>query len=203
MINQIKTKKNINGEIKILIDKFFGFVVIFVAIVILVIGYFILIQDEYGEIRRKEKVDLIRIQSLIDKLAREDIQGKHANQLLEFTPVEEHMISLALPDEFDLPSLMIQLEGMAKKNNFAVESIEAKYPTVAADNKKNKTATANVPLKKINVGVTVVGGNYDNFKAFLGSLENSIMIFDPSSVAFTGDGANQKYKLNLVTYYYN
>ena len=121
--------------------------------------------------------------------------SKYSDQLIGFTPEEEKKLSLALPDNFDLPSIIIQLSKLASDHRFVVENIEAE--------EINSNGLKSSLIKRVDIRASISGiksGDYDDFYRFIGALESSLMIFNVQAISF--DPQNSKYQIELSTYYY-
>ena len=120
-----------------------------------------------------------------------------------------------LPREKDIPGLFVQMQEIAKKNNFLLGSIafsDAEFSLDAKGEKENVNAQNNENadaqnsaqsisgIKEMNVSFIISGGNYDNLKSFLSDIEKNLRLFDIYDINF-GSTKEGPYSMNLRTYY--
>jgi len=197
--NQIIDNRNIpkktENKYAQFLNRYFRPIVFLVVILVLAAGYFMIIKPKL-EIRTTTNQELAVLEDRLNKLkADSEFLSQYSNKIIEFTPEEERKLSLALPDEFDLPSIIIQLTKLAGDYKFIVENIQAEEVSV------NGLADKNIKRVDIEMSVSGVGGNdYGNFSKLIEALESSIMIFDVKAVSFNPQEIG--YKLELSTYYY-
>jgi Tfp pilus assembly protein PilO len=165
------------------------------AIIILIVGYFTVISPKLKIKEGRAKVLSTLSKEVRSMQSESESLSRYSDNLLEFTSKEEWFLSLALPDEFDLPSIVVQLTKLASDNKFIVNNIAAE-PV-------NSNGVTSGNLKKVDIEMSVngvEGSDYGNFSNFIDALESSIMIFDVNSISFTPNEIG--YKLELSTYYY-
>lgn len=177
------------------LNKYFKFIVLLVAIVILVVGYYLVIIPKF-ELKASDDQSLIKLQNEVEKLKLDsDFLSKYSSKIIEFTPEEERKLNLALPSQFDLSSVIVQLTKLASDHKFIVENVQA--------NETSASGVNDSKIKRIDLEMTVsgLGGNdYGNFGKFIEALESSLMVFDVRAISFTPEESG--YKLELSTYYY-
>lgn len=187
-----------NQKALLIVHRFFKWIIAAVAVLILIGGYFLVIKDGYQRLKKSQDVDLVKGRESITELRQRlaELSG-YANETVAFTPTEEHLLALVLPDEFDFSSIVIQLTALAEKNNFLVEGLD-----LEDDNNNQNNGKPNVvgQLHKVKIRLKVIGDNYNDFRNFLAALETSVMLVDVISVSFSPETSN--YELNLMTYYY-
>lgn len=190
--NKTELKKKYAAEA---LNKYFKIVVILVAIIILLIGYYLIIVPQW-EMKSDQERYLVALQGEVNKLkADSDFLSKYSSKIIEFTPEEERKLNLALPSDFDLSSMIIQLTKLASEHKFVVENIQA--------NEASVSGLSDSKIKRIDISMTIsgLGGNdYGNFGKFIEAMESSLMIFDVRAISFTPKEAG--YNLELSTYYY-
>ncbi|MFA4871796.1 MAG: hypothetical protein WC610_01930 [Patescibacteria group bacterium] len=215
MLEEKKIKIPLSQRVGANLNRFFKAIILLIIMAVLVLGYFMVIKGQYKKLQKSQKIDLVQLQNMINRLEKDNAyMTENIDKNIEFSPAEERLLSLALPDQFDFPSLIIQLGSLAGRYGFTVANINAKEAVGIAKPKSGGQDTSksqnfspsednNSQLKKINVEMAVVGGNYNAFKNFIQAMENSVMFFDVLSVNFkAGDIAAQKYSLNFATYYF-
>ncbi|MBI5765850.1 hypothetical protein HZA71_01320 [Candidatus Falkowbacteria bacterium] len=215
MLEEKKIKIQLSQRVGANLNRFFKAIILLIIIAVLALGYFMVIKDQYKKLQKSQKIDLVQLQNTINRLAKDNTyMTENIDKSIEFSPAEERLLSLALPDQFDFPSLIVQLGSLAGRYGFTVANIDVKEVVGIAKPKSGDQDTDesqnpsppednNSQLKKVNVEIAVVGGSYDAFKNFIQAMENSVMLFDVLSVNFKAeDIAAQKYSLDFVTYYF-
>ncbi|PJE58475.1 MAG: hypothetical protein COU81_00550 [Candidatus Portnoybacteria bacterium CG10_big_fil_rev_8_21_14_0_10_36_7] len=177
------------------LNKYFKVVLILVAIIVFVAGYYWVIIPKL-KIKADKDQGLAVLQAEVDQLKVDsDYLSKYSSTLIEFTPEEDHKLNLALPNDFDLPSILVQLTTLASSHGFVADNISA--------NESSANVSSDSNIKRVDLAMKVTsanGNNYDNFGRFIAALESSLLIFDVRSISFRPDEIG--YKLELVTYYY-
>ena len=215
MLEEKKIKIPLSQRVGANLDRFFKTIILLIIIAVLALGYFVVIKDQYKKLQKSQKIDLVQLQNTINRLENDNAyMTENIDKNIEFSPAEERLLSLALPDQFDFPSLIVQLGSLAGRYGFTVANINVKEASAVAkpksggqDTGKNQNPGTpednNSQLKKVNVEIAVIGGSYDAFKNFIRAMENSVMFFDVLSINFKAeDIAAQKYSLNFATYYF-
>jgi len=178
-----------------LLNKYFKFIAILLSVIVLFFGYLFVVYPKWQTKERLSNQLSILDQEIGDLSANKEFLSQYSAKLLEFTPKEERDLTLALPDKFDLPSIIVQLTELASDNKFIVENISAEEVN------GNNGLIGN--LKRIDIEMVVngvEGSDYGNFSKFIDALESSIMIFDVRAISFTP--GEMGYQLELSTYYY-
>lgn len=187
--------QNNNKKYAEFLNKYFKFVVILLVIIVVISGYYLIISPKWQSKKAKDEA-LLSLQNEVNKFkADSDFLSQYSSKIIEFTPEEERKLSLALPSEFDLPSIIVQMTKLASTHKFIVGNIQADEVLANGLNDKN--------LKRVDLEMTingVAGNNYGDFGRFITALESSLMIFDVKSISFTPEEIG--YKLELSTYYY-
>jgi Tfp pilus assembly protein PilO len=176
----------------------FPWIVFIIAMLVLFLGWQLIVKKQYERLDsnlssvKSMDVQISSLNSIIKST------GGEFDNSLKFDKVEESLLNKAMPESPDFPSILIQLDGLARKNGFLAQNIKVNSPIAAINDDKSEGK-----IKKVDLSLNVIGGSYDDFKGLLLSLEKSIMPFDVVSVAF-GNKQNgiQGYNLNLVSYYY-
>jgi len=122
--------------------------------------------------------------------------------------------SMALPTGPDVAGALNQLYGLASANTINIQSVGVSLQAVAAtpteapvtDQIESAAEGASItePLGTISFSLTATG-SYENFQAFLQSLETNIRLFDVQAISLASNGASNQdnftYSLTVVTYY--
>lgn len=180
--------------IAVIVYKFFIYLVLILAIISLVGSWYLLIGGRYKNYQRNQTVTGPQLAEKIRFLSQQAASEQKSAQVI-FTPSENQLISLALPGNFDFPSVLIQLSALAQKNNLKIISLEK----VELKNSAG-AAPASGGLKRASLKIKLLAENYNNLKNFFNGLENSALVFDANSLMLAAD--SPEVSLNLITYYY-
>ncbi len=167
----------------------------FIAIFLLGIGYLVVIKpawDYLSDTNIKSVEAQVRLDEATIKLAK--LIAKANDKQLIISQEDNSLLSLVLPSRLDFSSIMIQLNNMAKSQDFKVKKIEInEYRDRSGD-------TGN--LKKAIVQMEIFGGSYEKFKNFILAMENSILPFNILSINAGAQTAQQNYQISFLTYYF-
>ena len=178
------------------INQFFGQIMLILAVGVLVAGYYIVLYEQYNNYLYQKNVELVGLQEKNQQLAEENnLFITNQDKLIKFTAAEENLINLVLPEYFDLPSTIVQLNNMAKNYNIYINNMNINEDVLANDNNSEFSK-----FKKVNLELELFVSDYNDWKNFLAALENSAIIFNVMAIDFSNDSTI--YKLNLFTYYY-
>ena len=176
---------------------YFRIIVLFVVILILVLfGYTFwtmyqnnvvelqqLIKQKQDELNNKQ-MELEEVQKI--QLSYEDLEG------------ESKKIFEALPSEESLPSVYIQLEELAIKNNLVLEAVDLGYVAEKVD---LGTGLRSQTLGKVTINLSLSEGNYFTLKNYLIDIEKNIRLMDITGLIY--DPSSNTYNLTLNTYYFS
>jgi Tfp pilus assembly protein PilO len=152
-----------------------------------------------------------RLVADIEKLVNqyEDIKGR------------VNKVFYALPNEAEIPNVLVQLESLASENGMIFESLKFSKVRQSVQNKTASESSAasssevadqqNVveQIKSVSIDINLTG-SYENFKDYLKSLENNIRIMDITSISFSSSSGsseegevsdNFSYSVQLKVYY--
>jgi len=143
----------------------------------------------------------------------------------ELLRAEETKIMNALPEEGDLPGLLVQLEALASRNGLILNSINFIYPEKsiqsampaygydgeesaaisASGSKAQSSSLANAKTLTIDIGLS---GNFTALRNFLREIENNLRLTDVDNISFSSASAGQeitgssgKLSIKLMVYY--
>lgn len=163
--------------------------------------YALLIRPEY-EMVRQFRGELASKTALLEdqKISITQVQ----NLLAQYQGVVKlgDSLSLALPAEESLSSVMSQLNAIAQLSNLSIQSVSASYlpikPSAAGISSAKNTGTLRLDFKLF--------GPYAAFKKFLQSLETNVRIMDLRNLKITPEGTKANpdlfsYNLTVDTYY--
>lgn len=164
------------------------------SLVILVLGYSLFLSrqlDVYMQNIELSEALNIRLSRAEEILVASKM---HEKQIIELSQSEKNLISLALPEKADYPSLITHLTSLAKKSGFFVNSMDIDDLGIQSTKENNNKAVG-----KLLVKMKLVGGGYNELKNMVDLLQESIMMNDIYSVNFSNK--NPVYELSLVVYY--
>ncbi|MBU1255284.1 type 4a pilus biogenesis protein PilO [Patescibacteria group bacterium] len=158
---------------------------IIISLISLLIGVvliFVFANSLWSSVKNLKK-DISQSEDYLAKLEELLLKTEELNQSYQEIGKEADKLFLALPNEKDIPFLLVQFESLASSNGLLLDSIsfeeiEKKKTTseeTVQDSDKLFYFTANV---KVN-------GSYDAFKNYLKALENSVRAIDVYSINFT------------------
>lgn len=190
-----------------------------VALVILFFGYSLVIEPRWEEIRttgvsdlREEEQRLTERRQYRDRLERlaTDFRTLQRNRAEEIRKLRD-----VLPNEADIPELLVQLDGLAAQESVQLDTItvvregEGQQGSAAGQETSAPAApsegTGSIRTLQVSVHFTK-GQQYAQFKEFLRAVEEHIRLFDVISLQYAparGEAADkgEVYQLNFKTYY--
>lgn len=183
------------------INQFYIYIAIFLVIIMVVAGYFFFFKQEYGKIREVGIVDLQGKQNELEaKRSRLSEIEKAHESFKKISGEEIKKIATILPKGKDTPSLLIEMEALAKENGLILSGIDIAETGAISVPVQAQEGAASLNIKKININFKIQGINsYDKFKTFLSSIEKDIRLLDLNSLTYSP--AADSYSISLVTYY--
>lgn len=202
---------------KIFIKTFF-IILALIVVAVAGVGYKYFIAPLQKDINEGGSVSLVAKDAQLKELTL--YLGKMKNMSEQYQSYSESKIKTLmsiLPREKDIPGLFVQMQEIAKKNNFLLGSIAfsdtgsssdenaqgtgENANTENAENAHAKNSAQSVSgIKEMNVSFIISGGNYDNMKSFLSDIEKNLRLFDIYDINF-GSTKEGPYSMNLRTYY--
>ena len=189
---------------------YFDYVIIVTVLIILVSGFFIVIKPKYELVI--QDVQLAKINNESEYLIQESYFGKLKKFKNVFDNVEienKRKIDIILPEKVNVEEFFREIEAIVSKSGLILTSLNiAKDEAGEAPDKSNKNKTNieisdnNLELEKvgkIKITMNVLGVDYDNFKKFIGVIENNLRLMDIENINFSLDG--KSVSLDLITYY--
>lgn len=214
------------GKIADFLSRFFTYIAVFLGAAVLIIGYSLLIQPKWTEVREtgifdynkevknKEEAEkyLARLRSSLEKF--QAVNSSDIEKLKKSLPSEEGIQDLFIIMEkivetsgFQLDSIDISnSESLSGANQAAVPAAPAAADGAEVKAKENLPASQNIYA--LNISVVFSGrAKYEDMKILLINMEKELRIMDIKSLSFspgTSDSAskNSSYNINLITYYY-
>lgn len=102
----------------------------------------------------------------------------------------------ALPEEAAIPSLILQLESLAGKNNLTMNNINIAEDKVALESNPTKAKSV---VKKLTLTTDLAGGDYFTLKNYLADIEKNVRIMDIKSLVYSP--TSHGYALTINCYY--
>lgn len=173
---------------------------IFISLIFL-IGSIILfsraVVPEYGKIQqlRGEKRSLDAVVSEEEQLVA--TASRLLNEYSSAANLRESL-SLVLPLTEALPSMVNQLQGIAKSTGVTIEGINVENLPL----EHSKTSSIIEPAGSFKVAVRV-SGSYESLRSYVQALETNVRIIDIDLTSISGGGTKGPLKASLVlkTYY--
>ncbi len=161
------------------------------AILFAVLAYFFLLMPKIGPLLAGGEYDFSAIQT---QLADDEAYIKKTKDTIaSFGKIEAEKrdrASSIIPFDQDIPGLLVQIDDITRNNKMALSSIDT------AVDEKNVTQQGR---KTVRISLSVTGGDYEQFKLFLGDLERSLRLFDVTTMTFAADG--KVYGVVMKTYF--
>jgi Tfp pilus assembly protein PilO len=188
------SSNNMIEDIKLRLKQYQVFLVLGLAAIILIAGYFLVLRAPL-DIYFKNATLLSDLNKQVNaaKMELADAQDYSA-KLYQPTTEEKRWLDMSLPDQPDFSSLIEHINGLTRRAGFTIANI---------DIEESNGRSANVSqdnIGKISVRLKLTGGGYEELKRFVSLTESSIMMIDISSINFSAKDTT--YDLSLVVYYY-
>jgi len=185
-------------KLMFLISKYYVVIVVLLVLFTLAAGYFFIIKDRVVEIQEVELVDL---QSAMDALSgREDTLFELKQLHEKYSRITEDQIlqlSYVLPQQSEIPYLVIEIKNFIKENDLLLNSIDVgslKLSPISAE------ATDNFSVKELKISLSINGvDSYFKLKDFLDNLTANLPLLELTSLVYSP--GIDAYSLNLTTYY--
>ncbi len=124
------------------------------------------------------KAELIEQENKISKVEELLTRVQQIEQDYQVLENDALKIFSALPEEENLPRLLVQFNALASNNGLLLESI--KFGQIDQETNQSKIFS-NFPSLSVDVALT---GSYNAFKGYLAALENNIRSMDARSIKF-------------------
>jgi hypothetical protein len=162
-----------------------------VALGELAAAYFLLFVPKIAPILKGGKLDPSQLEATVsdNKAYLSKLKGALADYT-SFNAEKRQKAMLLVPTEPDIPGIYVQLDTIASAHEFLVSSVDV-VP--------GESGSMERTLKGLRISANVTGGDYDQFKLFLGDLQRSSRLFDVQSVVFSPEGGS--FGLVMRAYY--
>ena len=159
---------------------------IIISLISLLIGLvliFVFANSLWSSVKDLKK-DISQNEYYLSKLEELLLKTEELNQDYQEIGVEADSLFLALPDEKDVPFLLVQFESLASSNGLLLDLISFEEIEKKKTSTKETTVQDSSQLPYFIVNIKI-NGSYDAFKSYLKALENSIRAIDVYSINFT------------------
>lgn len=205
----------IKNNINIFLNRYFGAIAIFAAVIVLILGNLFLVWPKYKQItddirsaEKKESLNYSKRQKYLSQLKELKAEYKKINQ------DDIKKIEIMLPKTNNKEKLLAQIEKIILKNGFLLKDLRVedvndkqKKAVVAKKNMSADTSkglikpVGKVNIKKVKINMNVIGADYKGFKKLLGVIENNLRLMDITSLSFSPGGGSVS--LEMYAYYVN
>lgn len=217
IIDKFKNTKLIsrnNKAVNVFLIRYYNWLVVLIAILIIVVGYFLLIQPKYREINSSKEPDN---QNQIE----EQPYSKKQAELSKFIELEraynkiskadKEKIEAILPSKPDVEKLMAEIESIVLKNGLILTSLSIQQTeekksnnitaVISGDNSGSKSTDFSEGIGLVRISLSVAGADYVSFKNLLKTIENNIRLMDIKNIKYNGD--NSEISLDIIVYYFS
>ncbi|HEX4799103.1 MAG TPA: type 4a pilus biogenesis protein PilO [Candidatus Paceibacterota bacterium] len=105
-----------------------------------------------------------------------------------------------IPENVDLPRLLVDLEEMARRNGLLFGNIDASSEGTRTGNSRNEEGDVVASISTQEVKFEVLG-NYSQFKSFLHTLESSLVFMEITEIRLSASTNQfQQYAVTIETY---
>ncbi|HLC63795.1 MAG TPA: hypothetical protein VJK25_00400 [Patescibacteria group bacterium] len=213
MAKILKRQKKGSAKLNALLNKRYKLLSLLIFIIILVFGYFWLLSPRIKDLSEASNVqvpnqqeqlrvledyskEMNKLQSLINSY-----QATHQTEISKLADV--------LPTKAMVPELIAQLDSLAQSSGFRLvdlgiveEELEPQEVSRTRD-QEAPSDTSDKSLHSLSINLSLLGGNYFDFKALLANIEKHIRILDLVSISFASSAEAGGYTLVLRTYYFD
>lgn len=212
---------NIPGFLNRLLIDSFRWLAIGVAVIILALGYFFVVDAKLAALRTSGFLERNRVTSELEaqKKYLADLQSSVAQFDTRLSTAQREEINTFIPTGTDFPGLLLMLENLAAQANLKLASMNVaevgQVASAAAGGSPTGAPTAaaasvaGLPVRIQDVSVSFQGGtSYEELKRFIELIESSRRLLDVVSLNFshgedpaTGQRGASAYTMVVRTYY--
>ena len=138
------------------------------------------LQGNISEIKEKKE----EIKTLVEREKKDLQQIKYLKLKFEKSKDLCQKAEIFIPEDFDIPYLMLSLQALSAHNGMIWENISF----------GEKISEKEFPLQKLKISLKIVG-KYNDFKNFLDALWKNVPIFDIESIRISPTNEEKKLKL--------
>jgi Tfp pilus assembly protein PilO len=200
---EIRAQK-VKRRVNLILNNYFGFILIGIAIVVLALGYFLLIRPKYDKTikaidvynRQEEesftakKKELLKVRDMLKVY--NDIEDDYKKKIYSIAPLRENK-----------EEIFSEVNYLVNRNGLILQSISLSETGGRAPEefipKEEDNYISREEIKKISISLSVRGTDYEAFKNFLSALENNLPMMDVVNLNF--DPAGESSTFLIDTYY--
>ena len=169
---------------------FSPFLIVIAGVLFAGAAYFLLFFPKLRLIVKGGDLDLERVESLIAEEERrkavlDSIEAKYKG----INPERKQKVQQMVPLEQDIPGLFVELDAIARQNNFTLTSV---------DTTQDAKVTHTGGRKPTTIAANFSGGEFAYFAQLVRDIERSRRVLDVGSVVFTPNSGT--YSLTLTAY---
>ncbi len=200
MMRAQKVKRRVN----LILNNYFGFILIGIAVVVLSLGYFLLIGPKYDKTikaidvynRQEEanftakKKELLKVRDMLKTY--NDVDDDYKKKVYSIVPVRENK-----------EEIFSEINYLVGRNGLILQSVSlneagGRSPIDFIPKEEDNYITRN-EIKKISISLSVRGTDYEAFKNFLSAMENNLPVMDVIDLNFDPTGESSTFLID--TYY--
>ena len=199
----ISRKTSLRQTINVFLSRYFRYLSIIIALLVMAGAYFYLLKPKYNKI-------LLEIDNTknTQEAEREDLD-QYYNKLLDYIAeykkikkADIEKISKLAPMDADYGKLFTDFEAIIKEQGFILNSLSINPDVKAVKNKasgKEKSSVLPSVIGRIKISADISGVDYESLKHLLGVIENNLRLMDVNSLNWSPDNASAN--LEITTYY--
>ena len=174
----------------------FEWLALLLVIIILVGGGYFILFPKFQELRPGGRYHLDSYLLLKESRANhlQDLKAL-VNNYKSISQNDIDKLRKVLPPQQDIAGLFVQLDYIAKKNGFFLQTIDIREEKVDPQREREESPA----IKKLEISINLVGGNYFTLKNFLNDIETNLRLFDVKGIHFSK--SLDSFIINLSTYY--
>jgi Tfp pilus assembly protein PilO len=189
----------------IFLYRYFNYLIIFIVLIILLVGFLYLIKPKYTSITRGvEQINKER-EELRDDLSNylNDLNS-YKKQYSQVSDTEKEKINKMLPDNEVAEDLFAHMESLISRRGLILDSMKVgsekdkrgKKTKSAAKSDKDSLGQINI----INMEVSVSGVDYKGLKDLLNTIENNLRIMDIKEITSSPEENTVTLKIDTYSY---
>lgn len=184
-----------------LFREYYGILFLLLLAVFVALGYYALnpLYTEFKELNTEIEVQLQTLEderTYLDSLER-SIAAAESIPQETLARVDE-----ALPEEINLPKLLITMSTIASENGVGLTSVQFTTTGEPKRSERTRRASAMIELIPLDVNMSIDSPGYRATRSFLEDLESNVRVLDVSTISVTGNeqDGTMTYTLDLTAY---
>lgn len=204
MVNRRTGKNNSSFNLGAFLNDYANAIIGLILIFFLLLAYLFVLGPKFAAVKLVIEEDIARQRQLRQMSERKLADLKAVVSLYEkINPADLQKFNRVLPDPYQRETLFGELEEIASRGGWMIDSIGLSSPDDGAAEGEEEGAAVNSAdsrLKTLNVSLIVGMIDYAGLKNFLRLIESNLRLFDIVSVDF--QPSEGRAYLELQTYYY-